>query len=177
MEQAEPRPTYYVDTNSLMYCSRHFNDLARFRGIWDPLAGLVRAGRLRAPEQVISEAARMSELLKVWTAANPEMSVDTSELWEAARIITRRFTYLINSDEPGTAGDPWLIALAERHDASMGLFDVACFVVTEEKDRRRPEQITRITEVCNLLGILHTDVWGMFTKEGWRVGLVPNEKA
>lgn len=177
MQQAEPRRVYYIDTNSLMFCSRRFDDLERFRGVWDPLADLVHAGRLRAPEQVVTEAARMSLLLQAWTAANAEISVPTSDLWAAAKVITGRFTYLVNSDEPGTAGDPWLIALAQRHDASLGMFDAPCILVTEEKDRRRPEQITRITEVCKVLGIENTDVWGMFAKEGWRVGFIPNEPA
>jgi hypothetical protein len=174
MEAAPEKRVYFIDANSLLECSRRFNDLTRFSGVWGPLENLISDGRLLAPQQVADEAAKQSVILAEWIARVDGFAVPTADLWDDATSITRRFSGLAG-DQPGTAGDPWLIALAVRHTARpVGMFDVPepCFVVTEESDRKKPQRITRITEVCAELGISYTNLWGMFELEGWRVGLI-----
>jgi hypothetical protein len=168
-----PDKTFFIDTNSLYQCARRFDDLDRFALVWGPLAELVSQGRLRTVEQVAKECGKKSALLGSWIDGLADFAIPTSDLWAAARKITNRWTELAG-EEPGEAGDPWLIAAAERHNQALGLLDAlnTAVIVTEEVARKKSQRVTRIPEACDLLGIECTDLWGMFQREGWQVGLV-----
>jgi hypothetical protein len=38
--------------------------------------------------------------------------------------------------------------------------------------RKKTQRVTRIPEAGDILGIECEDLWGMFEREGWQVGLV-----
>jgi hypothetical protein len=164
---------FLIDTNSLYQCARRFDDLDRFALVWGPLAELVSAGRLQTVEQVAKECRQKSALLASWIDGLEDFEIPTSDLWSTARDITRRWSDLAG-EEPGTAGDPWLIAAAQMHNAKLGLLDASniAVVVTEEVARKKAQRVTRIPEVCDLLGVQCTDLWGMFERQGWQIGLV-----
>lgn len=174
MTAGEPsEKTFFIDTNSLYQCARRFDDLDRFALVWGPLADLVSQGRLRTVEQVAKECRKKSALLESWIDGLKDFEIPTSDLWAEARRITNRWTELAG-EEPGEAGDPWLIAAAQRHNGKLGLLDATntAVIVTEEVARRKAQRITRIPEACEILEIECTDLWGMFELETWQVGLV-----
>jgi hypothetical protein len=171
MNDDPARRTYYIDSNSLLKCARRFDDLTRFRGVWDPLSELVNQGRLRSPEQVAIEAGKQSAIVREWLSKQIGFGTDTADLWAEAKEIARAYPD-IAGDELSTDADPYLIALARRHNARVGMFDQPCVVVTEEVNRKNPQRITRIGEACDDLHIDWRDLWGMFELEGWRIGIV-----
>lgn len=163
---------YFVDTNSLRLLAKKFDDPVRDRPFWEALAGFVLAGRLKAPAPVVAEARKQSRVLAAWMDGLEDFAAETSELWDEARELTRTFPFLAGSD-PGDDADPWLIALAQHHMRTTGMFDPPCVVVTQELGRKRAERTTRIPEVCRALGLECIDIWQLFEREGWGIGIVP----
>ena len=165
--------TYFIDTDSLYQVAKRFDDLERFWLVWGPLADLVASGRLRTVEQVERECRKKSALLTEWMDGLEDFAIPTSDLWVPAKAITSQWRDLAG-DEPSEKGDPWLVAAAQVHDNRLGLLDWnnRAVVITQEVARKRAQRVTRIPEVCDLLKIDCDDVWGMFDREGWSVGLV-----
>jgi hypothetical protein len=167
---------YFIDADSLLLLERRLGTPDASPAVWEPLAALVRAGRLRTPEQVFKEVSRQSSTLAEWLAKHPEISVPTSDLWDRAKEITGRYPDLAGA-EPGAKGDPWLIAAAERSrpTGQTSLFDRPAepWVITQEQPRPRAQRVTRIAEVCRELDIECADLSRMLHLEGLQIALVP----
>jgi Domain of unknown function (DUF4411) len=128
--------------------------------------------RRRTPQEVAKEARLQSPaLLGPWMADLDGFEVETSDLWSCATSVTQRFPDLAG-DTPGSAADPWLIALALRHNETTGMFDLPCILVTDEKTPKRSQRVVRIPQVCDQLRIECVDLWGMFELERWAIGVV-----
>ena len=165
-----------IDADSLLLLARRLGPPSRSPAVWKQLSQLARDGRLRTPEQINKEVSKQSEELAGWLADHPDISVQTSDLWERARNVTTRFPDVAGV-EPGTPGDPWLIALAlkikDAHQQTTAFDPVdEPWVITQEQPRRNAQRVTRIAEACGELGIECDDVWGMLELEGLEVALV-----
>jgi hypothetical protein len=134
---------YCIDTSALIaawqerYPIEHFPPLNR-------VDGLITAGRLTAPVEVLRETGRRSDELHAWLNARKEMfrELEDAIQVEAAKVL-QQFPRLVGERRLRTSADPFVIALARVAQMQ---------IVTEEKSSSNLQR-PNIPDVCTALGM------------------------
>ncbi len=155
---------YCVDTSSLIECKQVYS-IEVFPTLWDSLAGIVEAGRLIAPREVLREIEKQDDELLAWVKTNKKMFVPpTDDQLAITRNILRNFPNLVDPTRATPQADPFVIALGVEEKNS----GRNCIVVTEEAMVRPPSPKVKIPNVCDAHGILCIGILELFKREGWK---------
>ena len=135
---------YCIDTSALIAEWQERYPIENFPPFWNRVDGLITAGRLTAPVEVLRETGRRSDELHAWLNARKEMfrELEAAIQIEAANVLAR-FPRLVGERRLRTSADPFVIALARVAQMQ---------IVTEEKPQgtlQRPN----IPDVCTALGM------------------------
>lgn len=154
--------TYCIDTSALIEAWQVDYPIDNFPGFWKRMEGLIAAGRLVAPEEVLRETTKRSDELHAWLNNHKEMfrELDEEIQAEAGKVLAR-FPRLVGERKLRTSADPFVIAVARVADLQ---------IVTDEKPTgslQRPN----IPDVCAALGMPPCmPIVGLIRTEKWVVG-------
>ena len=154
--------TYCIDTSALIKAWQVDYPIENFPGFWNRMDGLIDAGRLVAPEEVLREMTKRSDELHAWLNARKQMF---RELIDAVQIeasaVLANYPRLVGERKLRTSADPFVIALARVEGLQ---------IVTDEKPTRslmRPN----IPDVCSDLGMAPCwPIVGIIKAENWILG-------
>jgi hypothetical protein len=153
--------TYCIDTSSLIAAWQERYPPENFPAFWVKVDGLITAGRLVAPIEVLYETKKRSDELHTWLKARPMMfrEVDDAMQVEVAKVLTQ-FPRLVGEKRLRTSADPFVISLAMLEGLKL---------VTDEKPTgslARPN----IPDVCQELGMPWIGLLQLIRDEKWVVG-------
>lgn len=127
---------------------------------WSKLEGLIEQGEVGCIDAVKRELeAESDELLEWFKAQKKIVRVTTPEVVQAVQSIMGRFPSLVRSRSSRDAADPFVIALAQVHRAT---------VVTEELPAGDQAKRVKMPNVCRALGVQCIDVYGFARVQEWR---------
>lgn len=174
-EPEQPLFLYVADTSFLIEIHRRYPQ-KMLPGIWKDIKVLISEGRIVAPEYVRSEINRQDDDLKEWVNNNSDMFEHISpELLETTGVVVNRFTRTAHamSQKPDHA-DPFVVGLAIKLARQARFEPRVIVVVAEEKHKLadnpglRDNEIEKIPDVCEKLGITCVTHLEMFKREGFR---------
>ena len=152
---------YSIDTSALLDGWGRYYPPDVFPGLWRRLEGLISDGHLRASEEVRVELERKADDVFEWARDQDGffVSID-ARIQPAVSSILAAFQKLVDTRANRSAGDPFVIALAQTEK---------CTVVTGE---RATGQLDRpnIPDVCQVLGIPCIGLLQLIRNEGWSFG-------
>lgn len=155
--------TYVVDTSALIDMHELYPK-SSFPGVWKKLTALVNSQRAIAPKQVRDEIVK-SEFLKEWCKANSKMFLPpTSDDWDKALMIVRKFPKLAKQDKFGQQADPFIIARAILLKSVVD--ENKPMIITQED----PVARNKIPHVAKSFNIKSDGLVGLFNIEGWKFG-------
>ena len=117
-----------------------------FQGVWDAIDRLIDTNCVSCPREVLEEIRKKTDELCVWAEARECVFFEHSEaVQRACRFILANPSYrgLVNAKKGRSMGDPWVIAHAQVHGAT---------VVAEEINSRSNKK-PKIPDVCRALHI------------------------
>jgi len=137
-----PVTRYVLDTSALLEAHVRAYPMRTFPGLWRRLSGVIAAGRLMIPEEVLEELGRKDDGCADWAKNNNGFVIPIDEAQQdAVRLILRDYPKLVDDQKGRSQGDPWVIALAKVTEATE---------VTQEHPA--PRRI-KIPDVCEGIGI------------------------
>jgi len=150
---------YAIDTSSLLdgYVRLYAPDV--FPSVWTHIDGLIAAGHLRGPEEVLVELSKKDDMAHAW-AKKRKSSLFlplVPSLQLAVAEILKEHPNFVKAQKIQSAADPFVIALAKIEQ---------CAVVTAERlsgSLKRP----RIPDVCQNLGIKCMAIIEMLRESGF----------
>ncbi len=150
--------TYSLDANVFIESWRRLYRPRRFVSFWDRVDEGIRAGNLRATEEVKVEIWRRDDELKSWLKDRQEVFVpheeDVQLALSRALIPCQR---MLGSHKGHNAADPWVIALAMARGMT---------VVTLE-GRTGNTNKPRIPDVCEELGVPWRSLADFIDEQDW----------
>jgi hypothetical protein len=155
-------PAYVVDTSTWI----RLRGIVAVPGVWGRLDGLVTAGRLIVPQEVIFEIEGSTDDLAKWLREQESCHRTTAELWNAAQVVADRYPDLVNYAKPGSA-DCFVVAAAIIERDTPVLLPREAIVIANES-RRAPDRIC-LPDACDREGLRCFDLTGWFNLEGWAV--------
>lgn len=172
----EPENLYIIDSSSLIEIQRRY-PVDIFPSVWKHLHDLAKEGRLVAPVEVRKELLEGYDSLKGWIHNHEEIFLEfDADLILRTQGILGRFPRMADSEsEKLYNADPFIIAMAlqMQENPQRSLVPHIITVVTDEKGKLgtnpklHEKNMKKIPDVCEKLGIVCTDLFGMFRKEGW----------
>src|SRR5208283_1458123 len=171
----QPVFLYVADTSFLIEIHKRYPERT-LPGIWRDLDALIHEGRVVAPEYVRTEINRQDDDLTGWVNRHGKIFEDTSaELWATTGIVVNRFPRTAHAlSQRADHADPFVIGLAMRMEKQARLEPRTIVVVAEEKGKLvenpilRDNEIEKIPDVCQKLGIPCITHLEMFKREGFR---------
>lgn len=150
--------TYVFDTSALIGAWVRSYPPDSFPGLWEKMDGLVAAGRLIAPEEVLGELKVQDDALHAWVKArSSNMIVPTSRaIMLEARLILADHKHLTKTGTGRGRADPFVISLASLR---------SCPVVTQEQGGSAAKP--RIPYVCTDRGVAFMNFLEVIRAEGW----------
>ena len=149
---------YVIDTSALLDGWVRYYPPDVFPPLWSNLEGMIAAGELLAPDEVLSELSQKDDEVHNWAKKNSAMFLPLdAEVQEATTEILAAFPRLVGAMKDRNRADPFVIALAKIKQA---------VVVTGEKStgtRDRP----RIPIVCDHFDIGHRTLLQLIREKGW----------
>ena len=108
-------------------------------------------------DEVYHELARQDDHLFAWAKSQADLFVAlTEDVQTAARSILADYFALVDLKKRGPDADPWVVALAQIHNAK---------VVAEENPSRNADR-PKIPDVCGALGIECISIGDLLEREG-----------
>lgn len=160
-----PEDVYCIDASSLMELTRQY-PRGRFPSVWQKVEGLVGAGRLIAPKEVLKEIKQGDDSLVVWAKKMSKMfrPLDSDQAKKVSEILAECPTLIDPMSEMPQA-DPFLIALAKAGNEAQtkALFKTKHVVVTQE-GQNKPN---KIPQVCARAEIECIRLLDLFEREKW----------
>lgn len=152
---------YCIDTSALIAAWQERYPLENFPRFWERVDGLIAAGRLVAPDEVLRETTKRSDELHTWLKGRPRMfrELEDAIQIEAAQILGR-FPRLVGERKLRTSADPFVIALAKVEGLQL---------VTEEKPTGNDNR-PNIPDVCTALSMTTMGLLQLIRAEKWVVG-------
>ena len=149
---------YSVDTSVLIEGWRRLYPPDVIPDLWQAIDDLIRNGHLRASEEVLHDLERKDDEVLEWARGRPAffMPIDGG-IQDIVREILRDHPRLIYTRSNRSSSDPFVIALAHQHNAT---------VLTEEQATGRAIR-PKIPDVCAAYGIPHDNLLGLIRREGW----------
>lgn len=150
--------TYVFDTSSLIGAWTRTYPPDLFPGLWGEMDGLVAAGRLVAPDEVLRELEKQDDDLKDWVKDRSDrMVVPASRaIMLEMRDVLASHPKLSMAGKGRGIADPFVIALAAIRDF---------VVVTQE--RGGTAQKPRIPSVCTARGVECISMLEVIRRESW----------
>jgi len=149
---------YSIDTSALLDGWHRYYPPDIFPPLWAKLEALIRAGDLRATEEVLQELLRKDDEVAEWATKNRELFVPVDEEIQLALAeILGRFDRLVNTQRNRSMADPWVIALAKVHEATVVTGEVPSGNLSRPK----------IPDVCQELEIPCMNLLRLFREERW----------
>ena len=174
-EPDQPVFLYVVDTSFLIEIHKRYPERT-LPGIWRDLDLLIREGRVVAPEYVKSEINRQDDELTSWVNRHDEMFEGIStELWATTGVVVNAFPRTAHAlSQRADHADPFVVGLAMKLVKQARFEPRSIAVVAEEKGKLaenpilRDNEIEKIPDVCQKLGIPCITHLEMFKREGFR---------
>lgn len=149
---------YSIDTSAILDGWRRHYPPDVFPGLWARIEGLIVAGHLRASEEVLQELERKDDEVYEWADRQDGFFVPIdSAIQPVVSSILASFEKLVDTRSNRSAGDPFVIALAQLHK---------CAVVTGEKATGRPDR-PNVPDVCQALHVPCISLLDMIRQQGW----------
>ena|SRR5579872_5440252 len=149
------RPSYSLDTNSLLTAWHQTYRPASFPSFWDRLNDLMGDGRAFVSGEVKAELARKDDDVCQWVTTRTHAVVDLeTEQMALARTLATQFPALAKQRLGRQVADGFVIALAQWRNLT---------VVTAE-NHRGPEKIPNICDSIHVPCIALAD---LIANEGW----------
>ena len=154
-------PVFCFDTSALIHAAVRAYPFDVFPSFWNKL------DELATNEQAIISLAAVDELEKKtddvyeWVKSRPEMIVGIDiEIQKLVREILDddRRKRLVDTKKGRSGADPFVIALAELHDA---------IVVTQEIPAGHDSKSPKIPDICNERAVPWLDLLGLIQQEKW----------
>lgn len=148
---------YCIDTSSLMECWTRYYPIDILPGLWERLDGLIEAGELFSPDEVLHELAKKQDELHAWAKARTSMFVELDEALQIATSEVLATNKLLAKDfAQRTHADPFVIALGRVREVP---------IVTQEGpgSEKRPT----IPYVCRSLGLRTLSIVELIREQGW----------
>jgi len=174
-DSEEPFSLYVVDTSFLIEVHKRYPQKL-LPGIWKDIETLIGAGRIIAPIKVKNEINQQDDELKDWVNDHDSMFRSLgSELLETTSIVVDKYPRTAKPTSQNIHhADPFVIGLALKVMRQSTLNTRIISVVAEEKSKLaknptlREEEIEKIPDVCQKLGIRCITHLEMFKQEGFR---------
>lgn len=133
---------YVVDTSVWINAWRYYPPtVPLFRPIWTGLATMIADGRLVSPDEVRKELKRGNDDAFAWTESQSGLYHPLDgDLQARLSEVMARFPDLVDANSDKSAGDPFVVALAELKSGA---------VVTDENPRRHPTARPKIPDACD----------------------------
>jgi len=150
---------YSIDTSAILDGWVRYYPPDTFPGLWERIDELIEDGHLRATEEVLHELEKKDDDAHAWAKERKDslfVPID-DEIQPAVTDILENFERLVDTRKNRSAGDPFVIALAQIQ---------SCTVVTGEGatgNLSRPN----IPDVCTELGVPCVNLLKMIRSEGW----------
>jgi hypothetical protein len=149
---------YCLDTNAFIGPWHRSYPIDVFPKYWEQMDIWAKEARVISPDEVLREIKRKDDALHEWLKSRESMFLPPEETVQSmVRKILAKHPRLVDSKKGRSACDPWVIAQATVSKAT---------VVTEE--HRSMGKSPKIPDVCDALGIPHTNVLGMMREMGLR---------
>lgn len=151
---------YCIDTSALIDAWVRWYPKDVFPTLWDRFEGLLQAGELVAPDEVLEELRQKEgDTLTAWALVHKHMfKVTDTNLQETAGEILNRFPRLVDPNSSVTEADPFVIALAQTMNTT---------VVTGEKATGQLETHPHIPDVCRHYAIKCINILEFIREQGW----------
>jgi predicted nucleic acid-binding protein len=155
-----PQPRYLLDSSVLIeaYQRNHPPDVNE--SFWERLSSLVSNGLARMPDEIYREIERKADGLLDWCKERKDdlvMPIEEAEQRAVAEVLAAH-RRLVDTKKGRSMGDPWVIAFAKVHGAS---------VVTEE-DATGNIVTPKIPDVCKAMGIPCMNTLSLIRAERWK---------
>jgi hypothetical protein len=149
---------YSIDSSGILDLFRYYPPDV-FPTIWAQMDAAVANKTILAVDEVYRELEKKDDVAFQWLKARRTIVVDIDvEIQKAVASLLAAHQRLVDTRKSRSAGDPFVIALAQTRGLS---------VITGEK----PSGVLtkpNIPDVCVALNIPWMNVLSMFRKEGWR---------
>jgi hypothetical protein len=131
-----------------------------FPSFWQNLEGMIGAGELISPDEVLRELAKKEgDTLHRWACQQDGLFHPLDEpVQRATAEILLAFPRLVDSRKDRSMADPFVIALAKVHN---------CAVITGEKHSGTPEK-PKMPDVCGHYSIRCISLLELFREKKWR---------
>jgi hypothetical protein len=150
---------YVIDTSALLDGWVRYYPPDVFPALWSQLEQMIKAGELRAPDEVLLELAQKDDEIHKWAKTNSAMFLPLdAEVQAATQEILHQFPRLVGAMKDRNRADPFVIALAKVKTAT---------VVTGERSSGTTER-PRIPNVCDHFRIGHRTLLQLIRDKGWR---------
>jgi hypothetical protein len=138
-------------------------------GVWARLDGLVAAGRLIIPQEVVVELQPYWHALDRWVRDQAGCHWSTVDLWPMASTIADRYPDLVGYTKFkwASGADPFVVAAAIIERDKPVLIPREAIVVSSERNHG-PSRIG-IRDACDAEGIRCLNIEEWFTHERWGV--------
>ena len=158
-------PAYVVDTSAWA----DLRDVMAVPGVWARLNGLVTAGRLIVPQEVVVELQPYWHVLDRWVRDQTACHWATVELWPMACTIADRYPDLVNyaKFKWASGADPFVVAAAVIERDKPVLLPREAIVVSSEKNHG-PGRIS-IRDACEAEAVRCCNIEEWFNHEHWGV--------
>jgi len=150
---------YSIDTSAILDGYLRYYPPDVFPDIWSGMDGLIKAGRLRATEEVLIELEKRDDGVHKWAKKRKKLFVPIDDrTQQSVSSILADHEKLVDTRKNRSSADPFVIGLAVVE----GLV-----VVTGERPTGALER-PNIPDVCTALGARCIGLLQLFREEGWR---------
>jgi hypothetical protein len=152
---------YTIDTSSLVAAWAERYPIDVFPSFWDRLATLIATGEVVACREVLRELERRDKDLHNWCEAHHGFAIEIDDpMQEHVIEIMGKYPKFVDERTGKSAGDPFVIALAMRHNPGL-------VVVTEENGgtAQRP----KIPFVCQEENVPCINLLQLIREQEWRI--------
>lgn len=150
---------YSIDTSSLVAAWTERYPIENFPTFWERMDELIETGVIVASKEVLLEMKRRDEALHKWFKDREDMFIEIDDDTQEKVIeIMTNFPKMVDERTNKSAGDPWVIAVAEAHNDQLA-------VVTEEKggSAKRPT----IPVVCEARDVRCIGLIDLIKEQRW----------
>jgi len=154
------RPRYMLDSSVLIEAYQRNYPPDVNESFWLKMHALIAEGHACMPDEVYREIEKKADQLFAWCSARKDelvMPIDAAEQVAVAEVL-KAHARLVDTKKGRSMGDPWVIAFAKVHNAT---------VVTEEVLTRNLVA-PRIPDVCEAMKIPCINTLGLVRAEKWK---------
>lgn len=154
----KPKHNLCLDTSALINLRDRY-PFRVFGVLWAEMDKLATDECLSAPREVLDELSIYDDDIYGWAKAHSMIFKDLDDAQvEAVRTILRDHPLILEERKEKFDADPFVIAYAQVTGAKL---------VHMERYKTKKESRPHIPDVCEIVGVPHTDLVGFFDEVGW----------